>query len=86
MPCKVVPVDGGHAIICIRGKRFKPCAYCAALHEVLCDGPGATKGSTCDLPMCREHATHVEGRNLDYCRKHAALGHQQIIFGEENAE
>ena len=71
MPCTVV----GNAIICSRGgRRTVLCAYCGRPQEVLCDFPltGARARQTCDKPMCRACATHVEP-DEDYCRAHAKM-------------
>jgi hypothetical protein len=32
-----------------------------------------TAQMTCDMPLCAKHATHVEGKDLDYCPRHAHL-------------
>lgn len=43
----------------------------------LCDGPrgpwSKLGSNTCDLPICDQHATHVEGQDLDYCPTHKHL-------------
>ena len=45
--------------------------------STLCDGPGGTdlggRQVTCDMPICEKHATHVAGKDLDYCPRHAHL-------------
>ncbi len=73
MACEVVRLPGGQtAIVCGPRKRIRPCAYCSAPGVVLCDheiGPG----KTCDVPMCRAHAKHVEP-DRDYCRLHLKDG------------
>ncbi len=62
-------------IVCgVRGKKPKvgPCA-CGRPGEVLCDGPGATTGKTCDTPLCKQHALSIRCTNVDFCPKCAAL-------------
>lgn len=73
MPCKIVPVPGGKAFLCSRGRQheLELCAYCKRPHTKLCDGPGSAPGKTCDAPMCDYHAAHSPGQDLDYCREHA---------------
>lgn len=50
---------------------------CGRMGGKLCDGPGgqdlAGKPLTCDMPMCKQHATHVPGKDLDYCPRHKDL-------------
>ena len=71
MPCRIM----GKAIVCSRGgRRTAPCAYCGRPQDVLCDFPltAARAGQTCDKPMCKACATHVEP-DEDYCRAHAKM-------------
>jgi len=70
MPCK--HRDG--MIICSRATFSKPCKYCGRPHEKLCDFPltGDKAGKTCDFPMCRRCAYHVNP-DSDYCRPHAEI-------------
>jgi len=75
MPCSTFDMGNGvTGIICSRGRR-KKCAYCDRESTQLCDhrtGPvifGQPAGATCDTPMCRAHAHHVEP-DRDYCRNH----------------
>lgn len=57
-----------------KGNRgFRHCVFC--LREKLlqhggklCDGKVAR--GTCDAPICDFHATHVEGKDLDFCPNH----------------
>lgn len=46
-------------------------AECGRMGGKLCDAPIGKL--TCDMPLCEKHATHVEGKNLDYCPRHAHL-------------
>ena len=76
MGCEVMQDRDGHTIgfRCSRGRRQPPplCRYCNRTSTKLCDGPGRTAGTTCDVPMCDEHA-HPGGKNVDYCEEHKAL-------------
>jgi hypothetical protein len=50
---------------------------CGRMSTKLCDGKVADggagwKSTTCDMPICDRHATHVNGKDLDYCPRHAA--------------
>lgn len=45
---------------------------CGRIGGKLCDAP-LSGGGTCDMPLCPKHATHVEGKDLDYCPRHKAL-------------
>jgi len=64
MPCEVV----GNAIVCSRGPRAKPCAYCRDASTKLCDHV-LPNGRTCDKPLCPAHAFHVTP-TFDYCPAH----------------
>lgn len=50
---------------------------CLRMGGKLCDAPAgldlAGKPLTCDMPLCVKHATHVDGKDLDYCPRHAHL-------------
>lgn len=74
-----------HALI--RGKKGAPAACraprlpgdsdahgeeCGRMSGKLCDARVGQSGS-CDMPLCEHHATHVEGKDLDYCPRHAHL-------------
>lgn len=83
MPCRVIPVPGGTAIVCTRGRGKKRCAYCRREHTKFCDGPGKEHGDTCDRSLCDEHAAHVDGQDLDYCREHARLKQNQPSIFEQ---
>jgi len=72
MPCDVVRTPGGMAIVCRSTKQKPRCAYCTDPGTQLCDHVIAA-GKTCDTPMCRRHAKHVEP-NQDYCRQHLKDG------------
>lgn len=70
---------GGIAIACIRGRKPKPrpvpCVSCGLVpHAVLCDGPGAERGTTCDAQRCRDCSVRV-GQNRDLCAEHWLLQH-----------
>lgn len=56
------------AIVCGSGPRPIPCRWCPKTRTKLCDYP-AGKG-TCNAPLCSDHATHIEGKDLDYCPIH----------------
>jgi hypothetical protein len=62
------------AFIRTSGQRMKPCKYCGAPGEKLCDYPlrGPKAGQTCDAPMCAKCAYHVPP-NSDYCRLHRKM-------------
>lgn len=76
--------DDGQGVmhLCIRGKRGSPEACraprlegddpahgesCGRMGGKLCDAPH------CDLPLCDRHATHVPGKDRDYCPRHTHL-------------
>jgi hypothetical protein len=75
-PCEVIADGkGGVIIACSRGSRARRrCCICGGTATVLCDYPlrGEKAGKTCDLPLCRKHATRV-GPNRDYCPVHARI-------------
>lgn len=64
----------GNAIVC-GGRRKRSAANCSLCHwrpaVVLCDGPEASTRKTCDAPMCKECASHVDP-DRDYCPRHNA--------------
>lgn len=41
---------------------------CLAMASILCDFP--VDGTTCDMPLCTDHATEV-GLDRHYCPRHA---------------
>ena len=49
---------------------------CYRMSSKLCDAPVGKDLSgkilTCDMPLCKQHATHV-GHDLDYCPRHKDL-------------
>jgi hypothetical protein len=56
---------------------------CGRIGGKLCDapresGPSAGRWGTCDMPLCSKHATHVDGKDLDYCPRHAHLAHLAV--------
>lgn len=74
MPCTRVDLgDGTFAIACTRGRKPRRCAYCSAPGTQLCDHVVGAGSQTCDTPVCREHAHHVEP-DRDYCRAHLPAG------------
>lgn len=50
---------------------------CGRMGGKLCDAVVGTdlagKPLTCDMPLCKLHATHVKGQDRDYCPRHAHL-------------
>lgn len=72
----------GGAIICSSGRRRINCRWCGNTHTKLCDYPVGRR--TCDAPICDEHASHVEGQNLDYCPIHKDRPNTQpSLLGKE---
>jgi hypothetical protein len=68
MPIVNLP-GGGTAIVCTRGRR-PACSVCGKRPgELLCDGPGAEPGKTCDARLCRSCAQHV-APDTDLCPRH----------------
>jgi hypothetical protein len=77
-PCSVVRLPGGGVAIVKHAKRRGPkCRFCNRSSEALCDAiVGGTLGGdpiTCDTPICRMCARHVEP-DKDYCPKHQTGG------------
>jgi hypothetical protein len=73
MPCQTFYDEQGKPIgvVCSRVRRRR-CSACGNLGaEILCDGPGARAGKTCDRALCRRCATSV-GPDVDLCPAHAA--------------
>ena len=70
MPCNPIVVDGVvTGIVCSRGPRKKPCAFCGQPSAgFLCDGKWVAEGvkTSCDKAMCTAHRTQVGG-GKDYC-------------------
>jgi hypothetical protein len=58
----------GQAIVCTRGSQPR-CGFCSRQSEKLCDYP-LGNGKTCDARICPVCATHVEGKDIDYCPIH----------------
>jgi len=90
MPCRTVVIPGGGiAIVCSRGStaNHRRCVVCKLpgnqCDMKLCDYPlhGEKAGQTCDRPICRDHALHVEP-DTDFCPAHARLiqDRQQVMF------
>ncbi len=83
MPCNPIKLPGGgSAIICSRGPRRKPCCHCGRPSDKLCDFPltGAKAGSTCDRPVCENHAIHREP-DTDYCPTHGRMVEEKEASG-----
>ena len=87
MPCHHVSTSRGMAIVCTRGSRSpqpQRCVCCGGTRDIkLCDGPHPTQRnpqSTCDAPICRYHALHVEP-DWDYCPRCATLPAIQAQHG-----
>ncbi len=88
MKCDEIPLPGGVAIVCSRGRR-KSCSVCktnAAVRQ--CDYPltGKSAGKTCDRDLCAGCATKIgthpkgsqfAGDSLDYCPAHAR--HHRLV-------
>lgn len=77
MPCRIITDDDGRSvgIACGPGPA-KTCKFCRAESKrtrkstKLCDWKSSST-STCDAPMCAEHATSVGG-DKDLCPPHNA--------------
>jgi len=84
MPCEwqKVPITTENgteyvaAMMCSRGRRpARRCVVCFTTKDIkLCDFPlrGEKTGQTCDRPVCRWHAHHIEP-DCDLCPAHARL-------------
>ena len=69
MPCHTMKISGGgYAIVCTRGRKAKPCAFCGKPSDKLCDWP-VGNGKTCDKPCCVKCSRHV-GPDQDFCKDH----------------
>lgn len=68
MPCVVMPVGEGVAIVCSRGGGAKPCVSCGQIGTKRCDYPRRPKPSRamCNAWICDKDAVHV-GPDLDWC-------------------
>jgi hypothetical protein len=73
MPCRIVQLVGG-ATALVRHAPNSPrkCSVCGVKTRqyVLCDFPMLLGQTTCDKPLCRSCARHVEP-DTDYCPLHA---------------
>ena len=81
-----VPVTG--MFICIRGpkRRTAKCEVCGGPNgSKLCDGPGDRPGKTCDVAICARCATHVRGKDLDYCPEHRLIALGKGLPGDAEA-
>lgn len=98
MTCSVIKGPQGQPIIVCqgrsRGRSFQRCYYCGEPASLLCDGlldrirfARKSGSKTCDRPLCTEHAHHIGGEDLDFCRGHerqaAGLGIQESLPGFE---
>lgn len=74
MPCiPVVGPKGARGWVCVRGPQPRPkCHLCGRPGGLLCDYP-AGPGKTCDRPLCRRCALHLD-RDTDWCPSHALEG------------
>ena len=69
MACELVNFPGGgSAIICGPRRRRKPCFYCRAPADWLCDWIHVD-GITCDRSICVDHRSN-QGQEIDYCLEH----------------
>jgi hypothetical protein len=61
-------------IVCSRGQRSTPCAYCGRPSSRLCDFPVTRNGKrgTCDAALCARCTSKIAGDG-DLCRAHAPL-------------
>lgn len=72
MPCDTVKFPGGGgAIVCSRGRRSRPCAFCPRTSSRLCDGP-KPNGKTCDKPIC-DRCTWQPDPDVDFCPECAPM-------------
>ena len=91
--CEVVRLaDGTTMIMCGRAhgrQRPRPCVECVSgalvdptalvrISALLCDGPGR-RGSTCDRPLCLQHATEV-GPDRHLCPRCAAQQRLEVAL------
>jgi hypothetical protein len=74
MTCDFVQMPGGGtAVICSHTRRRR-CSVCGELRaSKLCDGPPApgSRNKTCDVDLCTRCAVHVDGKDVDFCPRHA---------------
>jgi hypothetical protein len=74
MTCDFIQMPGGGtAVICSHTRRRR-CSACGELRATkLCDGPPApgSRKKTCDADLCTRCAVHVDGKDVDYCPRHA---------------
>ena len=65
MPCHTMKISGGgYAIVCTRGRKAKPCAFCGKPSDKLCDWP-VGNGKTCDAEMCNDCARTLGRQHTD---------------------
>lgn len=81
MPCKKIETPIGTIIACSRGGNRK-CAVCNRPAPYLCDypvtiqlGDGAVGRTTCDKPLCGEHAKGIGG-GKHHCYDHPRLSRE----------
>lgn len=72
--CEKIQVPGGGVALVRRSgmRRPKPCEYCEAPHEFLCDHVlrnTSRSRETCDRRLCAKHANQV-GEDTHLCPEH----------------
>ena len=80
MPCTTIHTPDGTVLACSRtGRRPRPCAVCGRPARYLCDFvvtrvvEGHVCTTTCDKPLCGEHARRRPG-GKDWCLGHPLPG------------
>lgn len=51
---------------------------CTAWGDILCDYNPLKKKHPCNKRLCRAHARHIEGKDLDYCLHHPETGEMDV--------
>lgn len=79
--CDVVELPGGvRAVVCGSGPRKRKCQFCATgVGTLQCDFPKGRR--TCDAYVCRGCATHLDGKDIDFCPNHKYAAENAKIFG-----
>jgi hypothetical protein len=71
MTCTPVDLGNGfRGIVCTRGQRKLPCAFCGTPTHALCDFP--LRGKACSTRICERCGTHV-GEDRDLCPPHMRI-------------
>jgi len=79
MPCRTLPIPGGTAIVCTRGRRAPTCEVCRTRPaSKLCDGRGADR-CVCSRRLCSSCAVSG-GHDIDFCPAHASAGEQARLL------